>query len=184
MAVHGPATKMKLSIIIPAYNEAATIVEVIRRAQAVPLPCEREIIVVDDGSTDRTMRTLMEMPDRPIVSFPAHHGKGAAIQEGLDLATGDYVCTLDADLELAPEDIPRLLTHNIAVSGVRKGRTFANRLLSRFLGQHDICCGLKVIRTDVLRSLNLKERGFGFECELTIKLQRAGYHIIEVPVSY
>jgi dolichol-phosphate hexosyltransferase len=175
---------MKLSIIIPAYNEAATIAEVIRRAQVAPLPCEREVIVVDDGSTDETDGRIWRAGPDCVLALQKNCGKGAAIIYGLQFATGDYICILDADLELAPEDIPSLLLHEPAVSGVRAGRSIANRLLSMLFGMNDVCCGLKVIRTDVLRSLDLQEPGFGFECELVAELKRRDIPIIEVPVSY
>ena len=176
---------MKLSIIIPAYNEAATIAEVIRRVQAIPLPCDREIIVVDDGSTDGTGDLARRMyPD--ILLTVEHGGKGAAIKEALwMIEMGDYVCILDADLEYAPEDIPKLLAHNgIAISGVREGRSLANRILSYLYGQQDICSGLKIIHAATLRALNLTETGFGFECELTRELRARRIPIVEVPISY
>jgi glycosyltransferase involved in cell wall biosynthesis len=180
---------MKLSIIIPAFNEQATIAEVIRRAQKIPA----EIIVIDDGSTDGTFEAA-KTTDPFLVARVTHEGQGAAIREGLRYATGEHICVLDADGELSPEDIPALLARAQAgawvVTGVRPNLGLGNHLITLWANLlfggllKDLCCGLTIIRADLLRMLCLKENGFGFQCELTAKLLRGGYQIVEVPISY
>jgi glycosyltransferase involved in cell wall biosynthesis len=196
----------RLSIIIPAYNEEDTILEVLRRVEAVKLPLEKEIIVIDDGSTDCT-RQLLLLEHRNggfrLYLSPMNQGKGASIRTGFGLATGDLVMVQDADRELDPEDYPALLAPILAgqaevVYGSRfSGRPVAwtvsylgNRLmtwLSNLLyggGITDLHTCYKVFRREVIRNAQLTCKRFEFEPEVTAKILRLGHEITEVPISY
>jgi len=199
---------VKLSVIIPVYNEAATIEKIIARVAAVPM--ETEIIVVDDGSTDGTterVRALMAGRDESCLRVLFHEkncGKGAAIITGLRHVTGEVVTIQDADLEYHPEDYP------LAVRLIADG--YADAVFgSRFLGPHrvfmfwhyagnklltlllnvlfnstltDMETGFKLIRHEALRELNIRSRGFDFEPEVTAKLLKRKYRIYEIPITY
>jgi len=201
---------MKLSVIVPVYNEADTVAELIDRVLAVELkPIEREIIVVNDGSTDETREVLDRIQrERPDVVQVYHHeknrGKGAAVRTALEHASGDVVITQDADLEYDPQDYPRLLAlfDNPDVQVVygsrnlgknpRSSWTFywGGRLVSwvanLLYGSNltDEATGYKLLRTDLMRSLDLESEGFEFCPEVTGKLLRRGVHIHEVAISY
>jgi glycosyltransferase involved in cell wall biosynthesis len=201
---------VKLSIIIPVYNEEQTIGTVVERVRAVDLgDIEKEIIVANDGSSDGTQRAIEAMPDdggkTPMRVFesPINLGKGAAIRLGLKYATGDVILIQDADLELDPNEYGALLAPIIAgehvvygsrflrpVAGISRRTRFANRLLTSFTNLlylsslTDMETGYKVFRKDVLQRVRLRAVGFDFEPELTAKLLLAGYRIIEVPISY
>lgn len=201
---------MKLSILIPVYNEAATIAQVIEDVLSVDLgEIEKEIVVVDDGSTDATPAILADLaarrPDAIKVIHHAHNrGKGAAVCTGLDHATGDLVITQDADLEYDPRDYPALLApfedpdvHVVYGSrnlqpNPRSSWSFywGGRLLSwvanLLYGSRitDEATGYKVFRTDLLRSLDLQPTRFEFCPEVTGKILRRGVDIHEVPISY
>jgi glycosyltransferase involved in cell wall biosynthesis len=197
---------MRLSVIVPARNEAASLAEILRRVRATGLA--DEIIVVDDGSTDASaaiLRAMQEgMPALRISRHAVGRGKGAAVRTGLAVATGDLVLVQDADLEYDPADYPALLAPFArdgvqAVYGSRNLRpnpqsSFAfywgGRLLSVvanvLYGSEltDEATGYKVVRTAVLRKLELREDGFEFCPEVTGKLIRRGVRIHEVPISY
>ncbi len=201
---------MKLSVIVPVYNEEQTIGAVIERIRAVDLgPIEKEIIVANDGSDDGTQRALDEGawrqdPCLRVLESPVNLGKGAAIRLGLKYATGDIVLIQDADLELDPQEYGNLLAPIIdrgemVVYGSRFLRRnaaisfrtrFANRLLTTltnvlFLSRlTDMETGYKVFRRDVLDKVRLRCVGFDFEPEFTAKLLLAGYRITEVPIGY
>ena len=197
---------MKLSVIIPAYNEEATISEVIDKVRAVDLPVEREIIVVDDGSTDHTVEILEQrQQDVTFVHFSRiNFGKGAAIRIGLTYVTGDIVIIQDADLELDPNEYKLLLQPILTDQAqVVYGSRFlqANPLISRrtiiankFLTwltnvlyqAHltDMETAYKAFQAEIVTGLQLTCHRFEFEPEVTAKLLQAGYRIREVPVSY
>ena len=196
-----------LSVIIPAYNEAPTVEALIARVRAEGTP--KEIIVVDDGSTDATPEILADLEERGFVRVARHErnrGKGAGVRTGLALATGDVVLIQDADLEYDPRDYARLIEP--IVSGradVVIGSRFAggephrvlyywhaigNRLLTTLsnmlsnLNLTDMECCLKAFRREVLASIEIREKGFGVEPELVAKVARAGWRVFEVGVSY
>ena len=192
---------MKLSVLIPMFNEAGSIEAVVRRIAAVDL--DLEIIVVDDASTDGSARMLehLDLPSLKVLHHPANYGKGAAVRTALAAATGEAVVIQDADLEYFPEDFPALLApiqngHASVVYGVRDlssqpaARRWGNQLLTLAtnllfgarLSDMETC--YKVMRTPVARSLDLSADRFEIEPEITVKLLRAGYHIHEVPIRY
>lgn len=197
---------MKLSILMPVYNEEARLPEALKQALNIDYPCEIELVVVDDGSQDGT-REILNRTDDPrlrVVPHERNQGKGAAIRTAADHATGDYMVILDADLEYDPKDIPRLLVpildgHATVVYGNRtfgghssfsfwyvmgnKGvTTAANVLFNCYIGDLETC--FKLMPLDLYRSLEIKSKGFGMEAEVTGKLLRNGYRPYELPISY
>ncbi len=199
----------RLSIIIPVYNERATIQEIIRRVEAVDFgESEKEIIIVDDGSTDGTRDILNgEIARRHrVVLHELNKGKGAAIRTGLAAATGDYFVVQDADLEYDPKDIARMLTtlkkggHDIVYGSRVMGRRhkeyssfvfhvggnlvtwWANALFHAGITDEATC--YKMFTRNVLNSVTLECTGFEFCPELTGKAINAGFRIVEIPISY
>jgi glycosyltransferase involved in cell wall biosynthesis len=199
-----PGVKLlKLTVIIPAYNEAPTIATLLDRVARIPY--DKEIIVVDDWSTDGTRDILrgLEMPDLRVLFHDRNMGKGAVVRTGLREATGDAVVIQDADLEYDPADCTALLKcmereAAVAVYGSRfKGggefllkSRFANRLLTALtnilfnarISDMETC--YKLIRMEVIRTFELRSSGFEIEPEITAKLLKRGHRISEVPVSY
>lgn len=198
---------MKLSVIIPVYNERSTIAQIIARVIAVPI--EKQVIVVDDGSVDGTRDVLKELQAQndSVLTCRFHDrnlGKGAAIRTALAEVSGDVVVIQDADLEYHPEEYPK------ALELIEKG--WADAVYgSRFLGAHrvflfwhyvgnkaltllcniitsgmltDMETGFKVMKTDVFRSLDIRSFSFDFEVEVTVKLFRHGYRVYEIPITY
>jgi dolichol-phosphate mannosyltransferase len=192
-----------VSVIVPVYNEAAHLDELLRAIQASPV--KKEIIIVDDGSTDGTREKLQALPptdDVTILFHEKNYGKGAAIRTALAHARGEYVLIQDSDLEYDPQDYPKLLRPleegkaNV-VYGVRPDRP--ERGLRFFLGAkllthltnvlywagiHDEATCYKVVRRSLLAQLQLRCRRFEFCPEVTAKLCRMGEKIAEVPISY
>lgn len=198
---------MKLSVIIPVYNEKNTVHKIIRQVLDVKLDMEKEIILIDDGSTDGTREILenLEYPNVKVKLHEKNQGKGAALRTGFSLATGDFVIIQDADLEYDPREYPILLTPLLdgradAVYGSRflggphrvlffwhyignkMLTTFSNILSNLNLTDMETC--YKVFRKETLDKLTLKSKRFGIEPEITIKLARQKSRIYEVPISY
>ena len=198
---------MKVSFLIPVYNEAATVAELIERVLA--LPFEKELIVIDDGSTDGSsdlVTRLAEGNDDIRLLRQANAGKGAALRAGIPLITGDIAVIQDADLEYDPADVPSLIqpivdgaadvVYGSRLSGGKPQRAYlfwhrvGNRFLSLVTGVlynttlTDMETGYKAFRTDVLRSLELRENGFSIEPEITGRVCRAGLRVYELPISY
>lgn len=204
MAEHAPVS---LTIIIPVYNEANTVRAVVDKLLSVPLPVSLELIVVDDGSTDGTDKALASLghPKVKTLRHERNQGKGAAIRTGLAAATGEFLLIQDADMEYDPGEIPLLLEPALkrgapVVYGSRilKGDNpasyaryywggrlvswWANLLFASSVTDEPTC--YKLLRTELLRSLDLQCTGFEFCPEVTGKLLLRGIPIAEVPISY
>jgi dolichol-phosphate mannosyltransferase len=201
---------MLLSIIIPVFNEESTIELLLRRLLDIAFPFGTEIIVVDDGSTDRTKELIASVNRDNVLKVHSsliNLGKGAAVRFGLEYVSGDYVIIQDADLELDPQDIIKLLEPVVAgrvdvVYGSRfKARgpravsvpwytILANKILATYTNLlygsrlTDMATSYKLVRTEIVRKLNMRCIGFEFDPEITAKLLRLGHRIIEVPISY
>ncbi|MGO9010845.1 MAG: glycosyltransferase family 2 protein [Bryobacteraceae bacterium] len=200
---------MKVSIVIPVYNEFLTLPLVLERVLAAPLPagCTKEVVVVDDGSTDGTTELLKRYTDYPLVHV--HHsivnfGKGAALRVGLAKASGDVVLVQDGDLEYSPSDYVKVLQPIVdggadvvygsrflnPIGGMKWTNWLANRILtiaSNLLfraGITDEATAYKAFRTNVIRSIRLNCLRFEFCPEVTAKIRRIGCEIHEVPISY
>jgi glycosyltransferase involved in cell wall biosynthesis len=199
---------MKLSVIIPCYNEAKTIRQIVERVRAAPVP-DKEIIVVDDGSNDGTQEVLRRevtpLVDR-IIYHEVNRGKGAALRTGFAQATGDIVLVQDADLEYDPQEYPRLIkpivdgqanvvfgsrftggdAHRVVyfwhMVGNRFLTLFSNMLTNLNLTDMETC--YKVFRREVLKKITIKEDRFGFEPEITAKVARLHVPVYEVGISY
>ena len=203
--VRGALIDPLLSVVMPAFNEAATIEEIIRRVAAVPV--RTQLIVVDDGSTDGT-RDILSRLERELgftlLLQPENRGKGAALRAGFEAVRGELVVIQDADLEYSPEEFPSLI--DLICDGradVVYGSRFLGRhrvfLFTHYLGNRvltlltnvlyntmltDMETCYKVMRTEVLRSMVLRSNGFGIEPELTAKIFKRGYRVYEIPITY
>jgi glycosyltransferase involved in cell wall biosynthesis len=196
-----------ISIVVPVYNEARTVAAVIERLIAIDLPAPREILVINDGSTDNTREVLDAISERPelrIIHAEKNGGKGSAIRIGFGRATGTIVAIQDADLELDPAQLADLVrpildgrTKVVYGSRFLAGRPdapwlsiFANQTLTAVtnvlyggrLTDMETC--YKVMAADVARSLNLESNRFDIEPEITAKLLRAGHTIVELPIRF
>ncbi len=201
-----------LTVIIPAYNERETIEEIIRRVREAPLDpdlhMDKEIIVVDDGSTDGTREILQRVaeaqPDIKIIFHERNQGKGAAIRTALQHASGDYIVIQDADLEYDPREFSVLLrplvegkadvVYGSRFLGPHRAFLFLHYLGNKFLNLvtnilydtilTDMETCYKMFRAEVIKNIPLHARGFEFEPEITAKVLKRGYRVFEVPISY
>lgn len=192
---------MKISVIIPIYNEAATCIDLINSVKAVSL--EKEIIVVDDGSTDGTAEKLATLEGINLLTHTQNVGKGAAVQTATDHIKGDIVVLQDGDLEYNPEEyhalVEQIQNKNTDIVfgsrwlGKKNALSFhyvGNKLITLFSNMinqrwvNDMASCYKAIPADIFRNLELKSKGFGLEAEITAKIFRKGYKVKEVPISY
>ena len=197
---------MRLSVVIPVYNEARTIREVVERVRAVGI--DKEILLVDDGSTDGTrdhLADIARLSNVRVLYQPHNQGKGAALRTGIAAATGDIVVIQDADLEYDPQEYLRLVQPILDgradvvygsrfAAGPRPGapfwHTFGNRLLTWFsnrftgLGLTDMETCYKVFRREIIQRAPLRENRFGFEPEVTARIAGLGCRVVEIPISY
>ena len=199
------AKEPMVTVVIPVYNEENTILEVLARVQKLTM--RKEVIVVDDCSTDGTrdlLETVRDMPELRVILKSKNEGKGAALRDGFAAAEGDIVIVQDADLEYDPAEIPAVIRPLLdgdadAAFGSRflrgsQDRSLTHRLVNRlltfasntFTGLHltDMETCYKAFRRNVLRDLPLKQNRFGFEPEVTAKLARRRYRVVESPIGY
>lgn len=195
---------LKLSIIIPVFNERETLPQVLERIQT--LPYQTEVIVVDDGSGDGTSDFLSKAsyPNLKIFMHHSNLGKGAAVRTAQSHVTGDFVIIQDADLEYQPEDYPSLLApllsgqadvvYGSRFIGIHRAYYFWNYLANKFLNLltnllyntilTDMECGYKVMRADIFKNIKIRSNRFDIEPELTAKIFKQHLKVIEVPITY
>ena len=199
----------KLSIIIPVYNEIKTLNEILGQVQAVKIKLEKEIILVDDFSTDGTRDILKQIedlndPSMQVFYHSVNCGKGAALRTGFQNATGDLIIIQDADLEYDPQDYPKLIQPIIEdqadvvygsrfIDGMQKGLrisyianrflTFLSNLLTGlWISDMETC--YKVIKTSILKEIHLTSDRFGIEPEITAKIAKRKCRLVEIPINY
>lgn len=195
-----------LSVLIPVYNEKNTLLELLRRVEAVSLPVDKQIVIVDDGSTDGTRELLKGLEGRAVVVLhERNRGKGAAVRTALERATGDFAVIQDADLEYDPEDWPTLLAplldgradavygsrflggpHRVLLFWHYAANMFFTLLTNVLydINLSDMGTCYKAAHTRLLKSIPLRSERFGIEAELTAKLCKRRVRLYEVPISY
>jgi glycosyltransferase involved in cell wall biosynthesis len=203
---HRPLAEPLLSIVMPVYNERATVQEMVERVLAVP-GVKKELIAIDDASTDGSRDLLQQMAEQrgfKLLLHERNQGKGAAVRHGIAEASGDIIVIQDADLEYSPEEYPDLL--DLIVKG-KADAVFGSRFIGRhrcFLFTHylanlflnlvtnvlynttltDMETCFKAVRSDILKALPLRSNRFGIEPEITAKLFKRGARVYEVPITY
>jgi glycosyltransferase involved in cell wall biosynthesis len=201
-------SKEKLSIIVPVFNEEKTIKELLTKVLAVKLPIKKEIIVVNDGSTDKSPEIIksLEKKNREITVLEKKNGgKGSAIRIGLQIAKGTIITIQDADLEYEPREIQKIIRPILdgnaeVVFGSRfKGKILGRQLWTHYFGNKilslatailffhnisDMETCYKIFRREVIKGIKLNANGFDFEPELTAKILKKGFRILEAPISY
>ena len=200
----GDRVQSLVSVIVPVYNEEKTLHEVLSRLEKIVEKINMEIIVVDDGSIDRTANIARSFQLVKLVSHERNLGKGAAIASGLTHSKGDVIVVQDADLEYLPEEIPRIVQPILENRG---DAVYGSRFMGRceeMRGVHrignvilslsasvlfrrritDVMTGHKAFRKEVIEPIKLDEKGFGIEAEITAKLARNGCKFVEVPIRY
>ena len=192
---------MKLSVIIPIYNEAATCTQLIERVKSVPI--QKQIIVVDDCSTDGSKDILKEIDDIELIQHQSNQGKGSAVQSALPYIKGDIIVLQDGDLEYNPADYEKMLhqLENDSADVVYGSRwlhkstslsyhTIGNRLITWFANRltgaslSDMASCYKMMPAEIFRSLNIHSAGFGLEAEITAKVFNRNLRVIEVSINY
>jgi glycosyltransferase involved in cell wall biosynthesis len=202
--------RFRLSLVVPAYNEERFIEEVLRQSLELPFD-DVEVVVVDDGSQDRTAEIVAGLAESRqalrLIRHPVNRGKGAAVRTGLAATTGDIVVIQDADLEYSPEDVPKLIAPIVGgvadvVYGSRLrggGEPQRAHLFWHYVGNRaltlltnvlfnttisDMEVGYKAFRGELVRSISLRSEDFRFEPEITAKVLRRGVRLYELPISY
>jgi glycosyltransferase involved in cell wall biosynthesis len=200
---------MTLSIIITCFNEARTIKKVLEKLELLDLPAEKEIVIVDDCSTDGSQDILRSLDRKyKVVFHDKNQGKGAALRSGIKVSNGELTVFQDADLELDPNDLKKFITPLLEskadlILGSRfMGRNFAyfgknyfkyylaNKLITTFFNllffSHltDVNCGYKMFKTDILKDISLTANSFEIEVEILGKVIKKGFRVQEVPVTY
>ncbi len=203
---------MLLSIVIPVFNEQDTLLEIVERVLRVPLDCQRELILVDDCSRDQTASVCATLPQKfpaaniRVLRHEMNRGKGAAVRTGLAQVRGEIVLVQDADLEYDPQDYPKLVrpimageadvvfgsrfaarderqVHSFWHTLVNRGLTLLSNMFTD-LNLTDMETCYKVFRREVLSGMTLRSDRFGIEPELTAKIARGGWRVVEVPIRY
>jgi len=199
----------KLSIIIPAYNEEETIYQLLERVDSINFGINSEVIVINDGSTDKTLKRASkarkEFKNIKVISYPKNRGKGHAIRRGIKESDGDIIVIQDADLEYDPEDLRKLIKPILSgnykvVYGSRMlgnitgfnipSHRLGNKILSfittilyfRKITDMETC--YKMMTKDVIKNIKLNSRGFELEPEITAKILKSGHNILEIPINY
>ena len=200
-----PSHPVKISVVVPTYNEEESVGEVLRKLSGLErlLP-PMEVIVVDDGSTDRTAYEVSKFPSVKYVRHKKNLGKGVALRTAFEVAVGDIIVVQDADMEYCPSEIPKLVrpiltgqadvVYGSRFKGKHKGMSFShyvgNKVLSlttRLLYRTpmtDVMTGRKCFTRKVIESIDLTEDGFKIETEITAKVLKKGWRIVEVPINY
>jgi glycosyltransferase involved in cell wall biosynthesis len=197
---------VKLSILMPVYNESATLLQAVKSVLNVDYPCDIELVAVDDGSRDESLAQLRSIDDARlrVIAHERNQGKGAAIRTASEAAAGDYMIICDADLEYRPDEIPSLLAHIVNgdatvvygtrsfgshnaysywyVLGNRAVTLAANVLFNCYISDLETC--FKLMPTQLYRQLDVQAAGFGMEAQVTARLLKSGVRPYEVPISY